>query len=261
MLALLATMALTAAPDWKLVWSDEFNGSGLPDPKKWGYEKGFIRNHEAQFYTERRTENVRQEGGKLVIEARKDDFEGHPISSGSINTRGKGDWTYGRIEVRAKIPTGKGTWPAVWMLGSNIDTIGWPRCGEIDMMENVGFDPARMHFNIHNPKMSGAKGSVSSFNTVMEKPWEAFHTYAMEWFPDRLDLFMDGKKMLSYLNDGRGDEETWPYHRPQYLLLNVAIGGDWGGQQGIDDTIFPCRMEVDYVRVYRDKNLKWPTDI
>ena len=252
MLALLAA-TIFAAPTWQLVWSDEFNGTGQPDPKKWTPEVGFVRNQEAQFYTNRRLENARVEGGNLVIEARKDGFEGHDVTSASITTQGLASWTYGKVEVRAKVPPGKGTWPAIWMLGDNIKTVNWPRCGEIDIMEYVGMDADKVYFNIHGPKLSEAKGSQSSANLTVPKISDGFHTYAMEWFPDRIDLFFDGKKTLTYLNDDRGDEETWPFHRPQYLLLNLAIGGNWGGQQGVDPAIFPARYLVDWVRVYREK--------
>lgn len=250
MTSMAAVLLLAAAPGWKLVWHDEFDKPGLPDPARWTYEEGFIRNHEAQYYTPARPENARVENGHLVIEARRDYYQGHRVSSASVTTQGKATWTYGRIEVRAKIPTGRGTWPAIWTLGSNISEIGWPRCGEIDMMENVGFDPDRMHFNIHGPKLSQKAGSQSSVNVLMDKPYAGWHVYAMEWFEDRIDLFMDGKKYLSYLNDGKGDDATWPFHLPQYLILNLAIGGDWGGQKGIDDAILPSRFEIDYVRVY-----------
>ncbi len=251
MTLMLVALALASAPRWKMVWHDEFDGSGRPDPKKWTYEVGYVRNHEAQFYTKDRPENARVENGHLVIEARRDHFDGHDVTSASLTTQGLANWTYGRIEVRAKIPTGRGAWPAIWTLGTNIDTVGWPRCGEIDIMENVGFDPDRSHFNIHNPKVSKAVGSSNSFNTVVPDLSKGWHLYAMEWYPDRVDLFMDGTRMLSYKNDDKGDEETWPYHRPQYLILNLAIGGDWGGQHGIDDAIFPARFLIDYVRVYQ----------
>ena len=246
------------APAWKLVWADEFNVPGAPDPKKWIYEEGFVRNNEAQYYTKNRRENARVEGGKLIIEARKDNFLGHPISSAALETQGLADWTYGKIEVRAKIPTGKGSWPAIWTLGSNINKVGWPACGEIDMMENVGFDPDRMHFNFHQPKDSEAPGSQKSSNFLATKPYADFHTYTMQWYPDRVELFMDGALQLTYKNDNKNDDATWPYHLPQFILLNLAIGGAWGGQQGIDDAIFPCRMEVDYVRVYQSPTTPSP---
>lgn len=240
-------------PAWKLVWQDEFKKPGRPDPKKWSYETGFVRNDEAQFYTKDRPENARVEDGHLVIEARKDNFEGHPISSASLTTDGLASWKYGKVEVRAKIPTGRGTWPAIWMLGSNIHSIGWPRCGEIDIMENVGYDPDRIHFNIHVPKHSEAEGSQNSTNVVIEGASEGWHIYSMEWFPDRIDLFLDGKLSLRYLNDNKHDEATWPFDNPQYLILNLAIGGAWGGQQGIDESIFPAKFLIDYVRVYRQQ--------
>lgn len=249
MVALIA-MAVVGAPDWKLVWSDEFDRAGLPDPSKWTYEKGYVRNNEAQYYTEGRKENARVENGRLVIEARKDNFEGKPISSASLTTKGKGEWTYGRFEVRAKIPTGRGTWPAIWMLGTNIGEVGWPKCGEIDLMENVGYDPDRIHFNVHTEAYNHTKGTNKGANVTVAKPYENFHVYACEWYPDRIDFFMDGKKTFSFAKEEGGDA-VWPYYRPQYLILNLAIGGGWGGQKGIDDKILPSRYEIDYVRVYK----------
>jgi beta-glucanase (GH16 family) len=251
MTLLCAALVLATAPKWKLVWHDEFNKAGRPDPKKWTYEVGYVRNGELQFYTKDRPENARVEGGNLVIEARNDSFEGHKVTSASLTTQGLASWTYGRIEVKAKVPTGKGTWPAIWTLGTDITDVGWPACGEIDIMENVGFDRDRAHFNIHTPHLGHAPGSSSTFNTVVPNLPDGWHIYAMEWFPDRVDLLMDGKKMLSYLNDGKGDEGSWPFHKPQYLILNLAIGGAWGGQQGVDDAIFPSKYLIKYVRVYQ----------
>jgi beta-glucanase (GH16 family) len=243
--------ALSMQPNWTLVWSDEFAKRVQPDPAKWGYEKGFIRNNEAQYYTVNRPENARIEDGKLVIEARKDNFEGHPISSASLNTFGKQAWTYGKFEVRAKLPKGRGTWPAIWFLGTNISEVGWPKCGEIDLMEHVGFDPNKVHFNIHcdayNHMRGTGKGQAVDFPTP-----EAWHVYTLEWYPERLDFFLDGKKVFTFAKE-KDDVAVWPYDKPHYLLINLAIGGAWGGQKGVDDAIFPARYEIDYVRVYQQK--------
>ncbi len=225
---------------WKLVWSDEFGYQGLPDPSKWDYEVGFVRNNEAQYYTKARLENAHVENGQLTIEARKDNYQGHAISSASIITKGKASWTYGRLEVRAQIPTGKGSWPALWMLGTNIDQVSWPACGEIDIMENVGFEPDTIYGTVHLPGID--KGGQHKATA----PYSGFHLYAIEWFADRIDFYYDSVKYFTFTK-GAGSEA---FDKPQYLLMNIAVGGSWGGQQGIDDAIFPLKMMIDYVRVY-----------
>lgn len=234
---------------WTLVFSDEFDAPGALDPAKWGYEIGYIRNDEKQYYTSR-SENVRAEGGNLVIEARKEPYQGYGYTSASINTRGRFELTYGRVEVRAKLPTGNGTWPAIWMLGTNIGQIGWPACGEIDIMENVGFEPNLIHGTVHTAAYNHVQGTAKGASVTVAGPWEDFHVYAMEWHPDRIDVFVDGQKYFTFRNEGTGSR-TWPFDKPQYLLLNLAIGGSWGGQKGIDDSRFPHRYLVDYVRVYK----------
>ena len=255
-----------AASDWKLVWSDEFDKPGLPDPAKWDYEVGFVRNNEAQYYTRQRQENARVEDGRLVIEARKEQFQNpayNPAAkdkrvgrrsrqfadytSASLTTRGKASWTYGRIEVRAKLPTGRGTWPAIWTLGREG---GWPACGEIDIMEFVGFEPGKIHANIHTRKYNHVQRTGKGSQITISDASEAFHVYALEWSHDRIEFFVDEKKYFTYENEGTG-VDVWPYDREQYLILNLAIGGAWGAQKGIDDTIFPARYYIDYVRVYQ----------
>lgn len=235
---------------WELAWADEFDGEGLPDPEKWDYEEGFIRNNEAQYYTRARLENVRLEGGNLVIEARKEAFQGAEITSASLVTRGKAEFTYGRIEVRAQLPTGRGTWPAIWMLGINIDEVGWPACGEIDIMENVGFEPDTIYANIHTQAYNHVKKTNKGASLRVERPYEAFHVYAVDWFPDHLDFYVDDLKYFTFWNENSG-WETWPYDKPHYLIVNLAIGGSWGGQQGVDEMIFPQKFLIDYVRVYQ----------
>jgi beta-glucanase (GH16 family) len=234
-----------AAPRRKLVWSDEFNRPGRPDPKKWDYEVGFVRNGEMQYYTRDRAENARVEGGHLTIEARKEPYQDAKVTSASLTSRQS--WTYGRIEVRAKIPTGRGTWPAIWMLGTNIKDIGWPACGEIDIMENVGFDPDGIHCTVHTQAPDGQWASKGNRITA-HKPYEGFHVYAVDWDAKRMVFTYDGKQVLVYENDG---SNPWPFDKPQYLILNLAIGGSWGGQKGVDDSIFPCKYLIDYVRVYQ----------
>jgi beta-glucanase (GH16 family) len=231
-------------PGYKLVWQDEFSNKGLPDPKKWNYEVGFIRNQEKQYYTKERLQNAMVNNGKLRITARQDGFESHDVTSGSITTHGLFDFKYGYVEVRAKVPTGKGTWPAIWMLGSNIDKVGWPMCGEIDIMEYVGMDPDQLHFNIH------LKAPGKGTSVTVPKAWEDFHNYGLEWTADYLRLYLDGKQVLEFPKKSDKPEE-WPFGDKQYLILNLAIGGEWGGQQGIDASIYPSKFEVDYVRVFQ----------
>ena len=237
---------------WELVWSDEFNYEGLADETKWSYESGFVRNRERQYYTKARAENARVENGTLIIESRKEKYDKGNYTSASLHTWHKAEWLYGRVEVRAKLPTGKGMWPAIWMLGTNRRQVGWPTCGEIDIMENVGFDPDVIHANIHTKAYNHMKGTNKGAKIRDEKPYEQYHIYAIEWCEDRIDFFFDDQKYFTFENEGKGND-VWPFDKPHYLILNAAIGGTWGGQKGIDDTIFPQRYRIDYVRVFKQK--------
>ncbi|HWQ91474.1 MAG TPA: glycoside hydrolase family 16 protein [Clostridia bacterium] len=267
-ITLLTSLAAFGA-DWKLVWSDEFDKPGLPDPSKWTYEYGFVRNNEKQFYTRERQENARVEKGVLVIEARKERMKnpqfrpddtgkkrgrGGPeyaeYTSASLTTKGIASWTYGRIEVRAKLPPARGTWPAIWMLGTNINQVGWPACGEIDIMEFVGYDPGVVHANIHTKSYNHVKGTGKGSKLKLPDACEAFHTYVVEWYPDRMDFFVDDKKFFTFTNEKNGSD-VWPYDQAHYLILNLAIGGAWGGAKGIDESAFPQPYLIDYVRVYQ----------
>ena len=243
--------AVSGPAGWTLVFSDEFDTPGALDPAKWGYDLGYIANDEKQSYTSR-SENVRAEGGNLVIEGRKEAYQGYTYTSARVVTRGRFEFLYGRVEVRAKVPTGNGTWPAIWMLGTNIGQVGWPTCGEIDIMENVGFDPLRIHASVHTTDYNHAIGTQKTANVTVANPWEDFHVYAMEWFADHIDVFADGQKYFTFRNEGTGSR-AWPFDKPQYLLVNLAIGGSWGGQKGIDDSRFPHRYLIDYVRIYQQK--------
>lgn len=241
-----------AGQDWYLVWSEEFNYSGLPDSTVWDYEVGYIRNHEKQYYTEKRSRNARVDNGVLIIEAHKEAYEGFDYTSASINTWGKKHFKYGRIEVRAKLPTGRGTWPAIWMLGTNRRQVGWPACGEIDIMENVGFDPDVIHGNIHTRAYNHVIKTNKGNRITVTAPYDQFHIYAMEWTPEKIDIFVDETKYFTFENEG-GGPDIWPFDQEFYLLLNLAIGGGWGGQKGIDDSIFPQKYYIDYVRYYQPK--------
>jgi beta-glucanase (GH16 family) len=209
-----------------LAFSDEFETTGSLDPAKWGYEIGYVRNDEKQYYTSR-LENVRVEGGILVIEARKEAYQGDAYTSASINTLGRFELLYGRVEVRAKLPAGRGAWPAIWMLGTSRAQVGWPTCGEIDVMENVGFDPLRIHASVHTAAYNHTISTQKSASVTIAKPSEDFHVYAMEWYADHIDVFVDGQKYFTFRNEGTGSR-TWPFDKPQYLLLNLAIGGRLG---------------------------------
>lgn len=235
--------------EWQLVWNDEFDYDGLPDSEKWSYDTGYIANNEKQYYTESRLENARVENGNLIIEARKESWEEFDYTSARLVTRGKESWTYGRFEVRAKLPTGVGTWPAIWMLGTNINEVGWPACGEIDIMENVGFEPRIVHGNVHTEAYNHTKGTNKGDQIELEQPWQEFHVYAIEWYEDRIDFFVDDVQYFTFEKES-DEDDVWPFDKPHYLLLNLAIGGDWGGMEGIDDDIFPQQFLIDYVRVY-----------
>jgi beta-glucanase (GH16 family) len=245
---------ITKAPvRWELVWEDNFDGAGLPDKKIWSYEEGYIRNKEAQYYTKERPENARVENGTLIIEARNDNWNDHKITSASINTYGKKSMLFGRIEVKAKLPTGIGTWPAIWMLGDVCKNgTGWPACGEIDIMENVGFEPDVIHANCHTKAYNHVKGTNKGDKITIVKPYNDFHVYAIEWFEDRIDFFVDDKKYFTFQNEKTGND-VWPFDKPHYLLINLAIGGGWGGQKGVDEKIFPQKYYIDYVKVFKEK--------
>lgn len=239
--------------EWKLVWEDNFDKDGLPDKNIWDYEVGYIRNSEAQYYTKDRLENARVENGNLIIEARKDNWNEHEITSASLHTYNKKSMLYGRIEVRAKLPTGVGTWPAIWMLGNNFkEGTNWPECGEIDIMENVGFDPDVIHANIHTKAYNHVIETAKGDKITIEKPYNDFHVYAVEWYQDRMEFYVDDQRCFVFKNENSGTE-TWPFDKAHYLILNLAIGGGWGGQQGIADDLFPQEYYIDYVRVYEVK--------
>jgi len=240
-------------PEYSLVWSDEFDYTGLPDESKWNYDVGGHGwgNNELQFYTRSRAENARVEDGHLIIEARREEWEGRDYTSARLVTKGKGDWQYGKIQVKARIPSGLGTWPAIWMLGSNTP-LKWPDDGEIDIMEHVGYDQGRVHGSIHCRKYHHSIGTQKTANVTVPDASEAFHIYEVEWDRDSVRVGMDGNHYFGFVNE-RSGYEAWPFDNKMYLLLNVAVGGNWGGAKGVDSTIWPRRMEIDYVRVYQKK--------
>lgn len=229
--------------DWELVWSDEFDYSGLPDPVKWGNEVGFIRNNELQYYTERRIENSVVSNGKLMIIGRKEPYETAGYTSASLTTDGRFTWTYGKIEARMKLPKGQGIWPAFWMLGQNIHQIGWPRCGEIDIMEHINnedilYGTLHWHNERHVSKGNRTDCIVSEF-----------HDYAVEWGSDTIKWFLDGQKYHEVpIADSVNSTEE--FHKPFYIILNLAIGGEWPKNPD-ETTVFPDTVFVDHVRVYQ----------
>ena len=249
----LALLGLNGAEHLSLVWSDEFEYTGLPDAGKWGYDVGVGSNgwgnNESQYYTQNREENARVENGVLVIEARREAFQNRRYTSARVISKNKGDWKYGRFEIRAKLPRGRGTWPAIWMLPTDRVYGGWPNSGEIDIMEHVGYNMHHIHGSIHTGAFNHLQGTQISSSLRTSNVDTEFHVYAMEWRPDRIDIFLDGQRYFTVSNDGSGFE-AWPFDQRFHLLMNIAVGGNWGGVQGIDDSIFPQRMEIDYVRVY-----------
>jgi beta-glucanase (GH16 family) len=237
---------------YRLTWSDEFDRDGAPDPTRWTYDVGGHGwgNNELQFYTDNRRENARVEGGYLVIEARRESWAGRDYTSARLVTKGKGDWTYGRIEVRAQLPSGRGSWPAIWTLGSKTP-LQWPDDGEIDVMEHVGFDQGVVHASVHTRQYNHVQGTQRTARTAVPDVSDGFHTYATEWTADRIDTSVDGRVYFSFAREPQGGRAAWPFDAPQHLLLNVAVGGNWGGQGGVDDATLPYRFLIDFVRVYQ----------
>lgn len=259
---LAVTCGMGGAQDWRLVWADEFEVDGLPDPAKWDYEEGFVRNRELQYYTRARLENARVENGVMVIEGRRERFRNPRYREGSnrwmeqreyaeytaasLVTQNRASWQYGRIEVRAKLPRGKGVWPAIWTLGANRSEIGWPRCGEIDIMEFVGKEPNRVHANVHFA-VDGEHRSNGG-NIEVEEPFGDFHLYALEWDQESMRFYFDQTLYHTFPLDQAGEGEDNPFRKPHYLLINLALGGSWGGE--MDDSVLPQQYLIDYVRVY-----------
>jgi len=244
-----------AAPGgWSLVWHDEFDGTGLPDSTKWSYDVGGKGwgNHELQFYTDARRENARQEDGRLVIAARREPWQGSAYTSARLVTKNKGDWSSGRFEIRARLPLGRGTWPAIWMLPTvwNLGNGGWPDNGEIDIMEHVGYAPGVVHASTHSQKNQWRNKNQRTATLPVPDAGTAFHTYTLEWDAGEMRIFVDDRHYFTSRKDG-GDWTSWPFERNFHLVLNLAVGGDWGGVKGVDESAFPQRMEVDYVRVYQ----------
>ena len=239
---------------YTLVWSDEFDYSGLPDAKKWSFDvdgntSGW-GNNEAQFYTKDRIQNAEVKDGYLTITAIKEDFQHKKYTSARLVTKSKGDWLYGRIEVKAKLPDGRGMWPAIWMLPTDWAYGGWPASGEIDIMENVGYDPFVIVASAHTQSYNHVQRTQKNDKVTIPDCYTNLHLYALEWEANEYRVFVDDRLCFTFKNEGIG-YKVWPFDKRFHLLLNIAVGGNWGGAKGIDDTIFPRSMVVDYVRVYQ----------
>jgi beta-glucanase (GH16 family) len=243
--------------DLQLVWSDEFDYNGLPDSTKWAYSVGDgcpdlcgWGNNELQYYTNKKLKNTRVENGVLTIEVHKEDIKGKAFSSGKLITKGKQDWRYGRFEIRAKLPPGKGVWSAIWMMPTDRSIYGpWPKCGEIDIMENVGYDPDIVEASAHTGSYYFTIETQKHKRLAVPDNSEEFHIYALEWQEDGYSVYVDDTKYFTFNNEGTGFM-AWPFDQKFYLILNVAYGGNWGGKMGLDIESLPQKMEIDYVRVY-----------
>ena len=247
--------------DYTLVWTDEFDHDGAPDPTKWTYDvehkRGGWFNKEKQYYSADRRENARVEAGNLIIEARADqsaiavlpDYGGQAYSSVRLMTRGKAAWRYGAMEVRAKLPCGVGSWPGIWMLPADPKVV-WPNGGEIDIMEHVGADVGKVHFSTHTKAENFVIHTENTAVTSVKAVCSTMHRYQLRWTPAQIIMGVDDERVFSLKKSGP-NRDRWPFDQPFYLLLNIAVGGDWGGIKGVDPSAFPMRMEIDYVHVFK----------
>ena len=264
LISLLCLSSSLYAQDWQLVWSDEFNGSSL-DTSKWSYQIGTGAplmvgwgNNELQYYTNR-PDNVNVSGGYLHIIARRENFGGMQYTSGRIRTKGKGDWRYGKIEMRAKLPRGRGIWPAFWMLPTDEVFGGWPRSGEIDIMELIGHEPNRIHATIHFANtLYQHQFQTTSYLLSQGTFNDDFHTFHIEWGQNEIKWYVDSIIYFFRVPAHLGTA-NWPFNERFHILLNVAVGGNWPGSPD-STTVFPQEMLVDYVRVYQRMPLSTPTD-
>ena len=270
--ALVIRNIINRDPAWELVWSDEFDHGSAPDPARWNIDVWPARvvNDEDQAYTDH-PKNLRIEDGFLIIEAHREEFEDAEYTSARIHSKDKGDLLYGRVEVRARVPVGKGTWAAVWMLPTHpfryatsceagepwqgVDGCdAWPNSGEIDILEHVGYQVGHIHGTVHNKAYYWKTWQQRKGRIILDDIEDSFHDYTLEWTPERIDVFVDDEIYFTYVNEGKGWRE-WPYDQPFHLVLNLAIGGAWGrAGGGIDDSQFPQRMLIDYVRVYQTRD-------
>lgn len=249
--SLLCFVASLNAQDFELVWEDNFEGNtvdltkwkldtgnGCPDLCGWG-------NNEKQHY---KAENAKIEDGNLVITATK---TSNHYTSAKLISQAQGELTYGRIEVRAKLPKGKGLWPAIWMLPVDWDYGGWPKSGEIDIMEHVGYAPNKVFGTVHTEAFNHTKGTQQGDSILVNDLSTAFHTFAIEWSESQIDFFVNDSKYFTFQNQEGYTSAEWPFDKPFQLILNLAVGGNWGGKYGINDAVFPQQFVIDYVRFYQ----------
>mgnify|MGYP003733566341 FL=1 len=256
--------ALAPGADYRLVWADEFDRPGLPDPAKWDHEiqanKSGWYNDEAQYYSHADGNNARVTGGRLLIEAkpgapgsegsRPADWGGQTYTSARLTSGTHGAITYGFVEVRARFSCGRGSWPAIWLLPVDPNR-EWPASGEIDVMEHVGADPGIVHQSIHTTKYNHIDKTQKTAVFPVKSACGAMHRYQLEWTPDRIRMGVDGQQQFDFAREPGRD--AWPFDRPFRVILNVAVGGFWGGMKGIDPKAFPMRLEVDYVRIWQKR--------
>lgn len=243
---------------YELVWSDEFDVDGQPDPSKWGYDVGGSGwgNNELQYYTE--GDNVTVQDGKLIIEARKETINSRDFTSTRLVSRNKGDWRYGKFEISAKLPNTLGSWSAIWMLPTIRQYGDWPGSGEIDIMEYVVQTPDIIHGTVHTSKYNHKIGTQQGFSKPLSDVTTTFNTYTVEWLPDQIRFYLNDEFVYRFMPSlylSCPTSQHWPFDIPFHLIMNIAVGGDWGGARGIAEEGWPTTMEVDYVRVYQAKEM------
>lgn len=245
---------------YELVFAEEFNAPGDQIADNWTFDthrnaQGWY-NNELQYYAADRHANARIENGALVIEARAEnledaglgDFGGQDYTSARLISKGEG-WTYGFYEIRAKLPCQRGTWPAIWMLPADQD-VEWPQGGEIDIMEHVGYEPGVIHHSVHTSAFNFGRGTQRTTSHEVATACAEFHRYQLLWTPERIVFAVDDAPRFLF-EKRRSDRARWPFDEPMQLILNIAVGGDWGGRRGVDDAALPARMEIDHVRIYQ----------
>lgn len=237
----------------ELLFSDEFEEDGPLDTLKWNYEVGYVRNGEMQYYTP--GDNLWCENSKLIIEARMDsmiyDNTVCPITSGSITTKGKSSWKDCYVEVKAKLPQFRGSWPAIWMMPENSLYGEWPSSGEIDILEHVGYEPQNIHFAAHSERYNHIRGIQKNFVCLAPDCTDSFHVYGLRKNKDSLSWYYDGVEKYRLEKEKEADWTSWPFDEDFYLILNLAVGGGWGGLMGVDLSALPVRYEIDYIRVFK----------